>query len=109
MRDMVPYAPAGLVQREMMGGDGELTGLANSPLAQVSPRTIERLRGALWRGQSLAALSAPAAEFASGVADAVRVRVSQSRTRVSAGFRLGTSNRGRYAVVIEGEIWVDGT
>lgn len=104
---IVPYYAPDDTELEMGGGESlAVAQLANSALAQVSPQTLMRLRGALWRGQALRALAPAATEFARAAADGVRVRVSQTRSRVSAGFRVQTHNRGCYRVVVEGEVWV---
>lgn len=105
---LVPYDYYG--GTDIVPVEEPLGGLQNSFLAQISPETVLRLRGALWRGAALISMRPSAEHLASAAADGVRVRVTQSRQRVSAGFKIETGNGacGGHRVWMRGEVWVDG-
>lgn len=102
---LVPYGDQMLVDES--DPNRALGDLANSAIAQTNPRTIERLRGALWRAQALRTMTPAVAELASAAADGARIRTQQRRDRVSAGFHVSARSRGGYEVRISGEVWID--
>jgi len=105
---LVPYGGYGGQQVIVPEQEDSLAGLHNSLLAQVSPQTLERLRGALWRGQALRALTSSACNLSGAAADVARMRASQSPNRpVNAGFEVFADNGafGGHRVTISGRVW----
>jgi hypothetical protein len=105
----------GVFELDSLRQSDDLAGLPDSVLAQVSPQTVERLRGALFRGQALRAVTSAVTEYASGSADAVRMMVSQGCDDVESGFEVAVvSSAGNWCcssgqrITVGGYIWARG-
>ena len=104
---LVPYGSGAMVPYEP---PGEVSLLGNSLLAQTSPETILRLRGALFRDGALKVAGPIALAKASGIADRMRIEAQLSPQKpFKAGFNVSVGNNacGGFAVTIKGEVWCD--